>query len=104
MIGSRARCPADDPDEPRRSLTSTATSIARLKVWQARWNRRRYGLVGEGLISLLVIGGDTGAQFSVNTPNLCAKSKCWTKCRVRDFDTTESLTTLPKGMRPEGVG
>ncbi len=23
---------------------------------------------------------------------------------LRDFDTTESLTTLPKGMRPEGVG
>jgi molybdenum cofactor cytidylyltransferase len=22
---------------------------------------------------------------------------------VRDFDTTESLATLPKGMRPEGV-
>ena len=23
---------------------------------------------------------------------------------LRDFDTTELLTTLPKGMRPEGVG
>ena len=53
---------------------------------------------------ILQIGGDTGARFLVgkHTEFVCEVEMA-DDAVLRDFDTTESLTTLPKGMRPEGV-
>jgi molybdenum cofactor cytidylyltransferase len=54
---------------------------------------------------ILQISGDSGARFLVgkHTEAVCEVEMA-DDAVLRDFDTTESLTTLPKGMRPEGVG
>jgi molybdenum cofactor cytidylyltransferase len=62
------------------------------------WDRRFFP-------EILQISGDSGARFLVGKH---AEAVCEVEMAddavLRDFDTTESLATLPKGMRPEGVG
>ena len=62
------------------------------------WDRRFFP-------EILQISGDSGARFLVGKH---AESVCEVEMAddavLRDFDTTELLATLPKGMRPEGVG
>ncbi len=54
---------------------------------------------------ILQISGDSGARFLVGKHNeFVCEVEMADDAVLRDFDTTESLTTLPKGMRPEGVG
>ena len=62
------------------------------------WDRRFFP-------EILQIGGDSGARFLVakHTEFVCEVEMA-DDAVLRDFDTTESLATLPKGMRPEGVG
>jgi molybdenum cofactor cytidylyltransferase len=62
------------------------------------WDRRFFA-------EILQITGDSGARFLVgkHTESLCEVEMA-DDAVLRDFDTTESLTTLPRGMRPEGVG
>jgi molybdenum cofactor cytidylyltransferase len=62
------------------------------------WDRRFFP-------EILQIGGDSGARFLVgkHTEAVCEVEMA-DDAVLRDFDTTESLTTLPKSMRPEGVG
>jgi molybdenum cofactor cytidylyltransferase len=54
---------------------------------------------------ILGITGDSGARFLVgkHTGSVCEVEMA-DDAVLRDFDTTDSLATLPKGMRPEGVG
>ena len=53
---------------------------------------------------ILQIGGDSGARFLVGKhAEFVCEVEMADDAVLRDFDTTESLTTLPKGMRPEGV-
>jgi molybdenum cofactor cytidylyltransferase len=61
------------------------------------WDRRYFA-------EILAISGDSGARFLVgkHTEFVCQVEMA-DDAVLRDFDTTESLTTLPKGMRPEGV-
>ena len=61
------------------------------------WDRRFFP-------EILAISGDSGARFLVgkHTEFVCEVEMA-DDAVLRDFDTTESLTTLPKGMRPEGV-
>jgi molybdenum cofactor cytidylyltransferase len=62
------------------------------------WDRRFFP-------EILQISGDSGARFLVGkyTEFVCEVEMA-DDAVLRDFDTTESLATLPKGMRPEGVG
>jgi molybdenum cofactor cytidylyltransferase len=62
------------------------------------WDRRYFP-------EILQIAGDSGARFLVGkyTEFVCEVEMA-DDAVLRDFDTTESLATLPKGMRPEGVG
>jgi molybdenum cofactor cytidylyltransferase len=62
------------------------------------WDRRFFP-------EILQISGDSGARFLVGkyTEFVCEVEMA-DDAVLRDFDTTESLTTLPKNMRPEGVG
>ena len=61
------------------------------------WDRRFFA-------EILQIGGDSGARFLVGKH---AEAVCEVELAddavLRDFDTTESVATLPKRMRPEGV-
>ena len=61
------------------------------------WDRRFFA-------EILAISGDSGARFLVgkHTEFVCEVEMA-DDAVLRDFDTTESLTTLPKGMRPEGM-
>jgi molybdenum cofactor cytidylyltransferase len=61
------------------------------------WDRRFFA-------EILTIGGDSGARFLVakHTESVCEVEMA-DDAVLRDFDTTESLTTLPRGMRPAGV-
>ncbi len=61
------------------------------------WDRRFFP-------EILQISGDSGARFLVgkHTEFVC-EIEMADDAVLRDFDTTESLATLPKGMRPEGV-
>ncbi len=53
---------------------------------------------------ILQISGDTGARFLVSKhAEFVCEVEVADDAVLRDFDTTESLTTLPKGMRPAGV-
>lgn len=53
---------------------------------------------------ILGISGDSGARFLIgkHTEAVCEVEMA-DDAVLRDFDTTESLATLPKGMRPEGI-
>jgi molybdenum cofactor cytidylyltransferase len=61
------------------------------------WNRRFFE-------EILNISGDSGARFLVgkHAENV-AEVEMADDAVLRDFDTTESLTTLPPKMRPEGM-
>jgi molybdenum cofactor cytidylyltransferase len=53
---------------------------------------------------ILQISGDSGARFLIGKhAEAVAEAEMADDAVLRDFDTTESLTTLPKGMRPVGV-
>jgi molybdenum cofactor cytidylyltransferase len=53
---------------------------------------------------ILEISGDSGARFLIGKhAEAVAEVEMADDAVLRDFDTTESLTTLPKGMRPVGV-
>jgi len=62
------------------------------------WDRRYFP-------EILAITGDSGARFLVGKH---AEAVCEVEMAddavLRDFDTTESLSTLPPRMRPEGIG
>jgi molybdenum cofactor cytidylyltransferase len=62
------------------------------------WDRRFFP-------EILQISGDSGARFLLgkHTEFVCEVEMA-DDAVLRDFDTTESLATLPRGMRPEGVG
>jgi molybdenum cofactor cytidylyltransferase len=62
------------------------------------WDRRFFP-------EILQISGDSGARFLIgkHTDRVCEVEMA-DDAVLRDFDTTESLATLPRGMRPEGVG
>jgi molybdenum cofactor cytidylyltransferase len=62
------------------------------------WDKRFFA-------EILQISGDSGARFLVgkHTESVCEVEMA-DDAVLRDFDTTESLATLPKGMRPQGVG
>jgi molybdenum cofactor cytidylyltransferase len=62
------------------------------------WDRRFFP-------EILDISGDSGARFLVGKHlEFVAEVEMADDAVLRDFDTTESLATLPRGMRPEGVG
>jgi molybdenum cofactor cytidylyltransferase len=62
------------------------------------WDRRFFP-------EILGITGDSGARFLVGKhAEVVAEVEMGEDAVLRDFDTTESLATLPRGMRPEGVG
>jgi len=61
------------------------------------WDRRFFP-------EILQIVGDSGARFLVGKhAEVVAEVEMADDAVLRDFDTTESLSTLPKGMRPPGV-
>jgi molybdenum cofactor cytidylyltransferase len=61
------------------------------------WDRRFFP-------EILQIVGDSGARFLVGKHSeFVCEVEMADDAVLRDFDTTESLTTLPRGMRPEGV-
>jgi molybdenum cofactor cytidylyltransferase len=62
------------------------------------WDRRFFP-------EILGIAGDSGARFLVGKHmESVAEVEMADDAVLRDFDTAESLATLPRGMRPEGVG
>ena len=53
---------------------------------------------------ILGISGDSGARFLVGQhAEAVAEVEMADDAVLRDFDTTESLATLPPKMRPEGI-
>ena len=61
------------------------------------WDRRFFA-------EILAISGDTGARFLVGKyAEFVAEVEMADDAVLRDFDTAESLTTLPPRLRPEGV-
>jgi molybdenum cofactor cytidylyltransferase len=61
------------------------------------WDRRYFE-------EILAITGDSGARFLVGKhAEAVAEVEMGDDAVLRDFDTTESLATLPKGMRPQGM-
>ena len=61
------------------------------------WDRRFFP-------EILQISGDTGARFLVGKyAEFVAEVEMADDAVLRDFDTTESLATLPQRLRPEGV-
>ena len=62
------------------------------------WDRRFFP-------EILAIAGDSGARSLVGKHmESVAEVEMADDAVLRDFDTAESLATLPRGMRPEGVG
>ena len=62
------------------------------------WDRRFFP-------EILQVEGDSGARFLVGKHTAAvAEVEMADDAVLRDFDTTDSLATLPRGMRPEGVG
>ncbi len=61
------------------------------------WDRRFFP-------EILQIGGDSGARFLVGKYAECVcEVEMADDAVLRDFDTADSLATLPKGMRPERI-
>ena len=83
-----------DPDEGRLIIQPTFRGKQGNPML---WDRRYFQ-------EILAISGDSGARFLVGKH---AEQVCEVEMAddavLRDFDTTESLSTLPKGMRPEGL-
>jgi molybdenum cofactor cytidylyltransferase len=62
------------------------------------WDRRFFP-------EILQIGGDSGARFLVGKHmEAVSEVEMADDAVLRDFDTAESLATLPQRLRPEGVG
>jgi len=62
------------------------------------WDRRFFA-------EILKLAGDSGARSLVGKhTEFVAEVEMADDAVLRDFDTMESLATLPRGMRPEGVG
>nr|WP_294554027.1 molybdopterin-binding/glycosyltransferase family 2 protein [uncultured Rhodopila sp.] len=62
------------------------------------WDRRFFP-------EILELSGDSGARSLVGKyMESVAEVEMGDDAVLRDFDTAESLATLPRGMRPEGVG
>ncbi|MBS0644870.1 MAG: molybdopterin-binding/glycosyltransferase family 2 protein [Acetobacteraceae bacterium] len=62
------------------------------------WDRRFFE-------EILQISGDSGARFLVGKhADAVCEVEMADDAVLRDFDTTESLATLPKGMRPANMG
>ncbi|MBV9247630.1 MAG: molybdopterin-binding/glycosyltransferase family 2 protein [Acetobacteraceae bacterium] len=62
------------------------------------WDRRYFP-------EILGITGDSGARFLIGKHmEVVAEVEMADDAVLRDFDTTESLSTLPQRLRPEGVG
>jgi molybdenum cofactor cytidylyltransferase len=62
------------------------------------WDRRYFP-------EILEISGDSGARFLVGKyAEFVAEIEMADDAVLRDFDTTESLATLPPRLRPEGMG
>jgi len=85
---------AYDPDEGR---------LIVLPVFRGKqgnpmlWDRRFFP-------EILQISGDSGARFLVGKHmDVVAEVEMADDAVLRDFDTTESLATLPQRLRPEGV-
>jgi len=54
---------------------------------------------------IMDVSGDSGARFLVGQHiEAVAEVEMAEDAVLRDFDTTESLSTLPQRLRPEGVG
>jgi molybdenum cofactor cytidylyltransferase len=61
------------------------------------WDRRFFP-------EILQLGGDAGARALVSRHSeAVCEVEIGDDAVLRDFDTTESLATLPRGMRPETV-
>jgi molybdenum cofactor cytidylyltransferase len=61
------------------------------------WDRRFFP-------EILQLGGDQGARSLIaQHPECVAEVEMADDAVLRDFDTTESLATLPRGTRPGGV-
>lgn len=61
------------------------------------WDRRFFP-------EILQIAGDSGARFLIGKhAEAVVESEMADDAVLRDFDTTESLATLPKGMRPPDI-
>jgi len=61
------------------------------------WDRRFFP-------EILAITGDSGARFLVGKhAEKVAEVEMADDAVLRDFDTTESLSTLPARMRPDGM-
>ena len=62
------------------------------------WDRRFFP-------EILQITGDSGARFLIGKhTGSVAEVEMADDAVLRDFDTTESLTTLPQRLRPEPIG
>jgi molybdenum cofactor cytidylyltransferase len=62
------------------------------------WDRRFFA-------EILQITGDSGARFLLGKHlEVVAEVEMADDAVLRDFDTTESLNTLPQRLRPETIG
>ncbi len=83
-----------DPDEGRKIVLPTFRGKQGNPMI---WDRSYFG-------EILAIAGDSGARFLVGKhAEAVAEVEMADDAVLRDFDTTESLTTLPPKMRPEGM-
>ncbi len=86
---------AFDPDEGRSIVLPTFRGKQGNPMI---WDRRFFP-------EILGIAGDSGARFLIGQHAECtAEVEMADDAVLRDFDTTESLATLPPRMRPEGLG
>jgi molybdenum cofactor cytidylyltransferase len=86
---------AYDPDEGRLIVLPTFRGKQGNPML---WDRRFFP-------EILGISGDSGARFLVGKHmEVVAEVEMADDAVLRDFDTTESLATLPQRMRPVGVG
>ena len=85
---------AYDPDEGRLIVLPTFRGKQGNPML---WDRRFFP-------EILEISGDSGARFLVGKyAEFVAEVEVADDAVLRDFDTTESLTTLPARLRPEGL-
>ena len=83
-----------DPDEGRKIVLPTFRGKQGNPMV---WDRSYFA-------EILAISGDSGARFLVGKhAEAVAEVEMADDAVLRDFDTTESLTTLPPKMRPEGM-
>jgi molybdenum cofactor cytidylyltransferase len=86
---------AYDPDEGRQIVLPTFRGKQGNPML---WDRRFFA-------EILQITGDSGARFLLGKHlNVVAEVEMADDAVLRDFDTTESLNTLPQRLRPEPIG